>query len=126
MYHQLITLSRNKIDEPDSRFPHFSFVMDGRRKIISYGVNHSFKSHPIAKRYGHRFFAVHSELDAILRFPYPPKYLHQYTMVNIRLGKKGEPRLARPCKSCQQMLAAFGLRRIYYTNTNGEFECIKV
>ena len=36
-----------------------------------------------------------------------------------RYDAHGHPRLAKPCKTCQQMLKAFGVQEIRYTTSHG-------
>jgi deoxycytidylate deaminase len=117
---KLIDIARANILLPDSGKRHFSFIMDGK-KIISFGWNRSWRTHPIAKRYGHRHDCQHSELHAILNFQYPIRELRWYDLVNIRLHKNGNVALSKPCNSCQEMLADFGVSNIFFSAQNGEF-----
>jgi deoxycytidylate deaminase len=98
---------------------HFSFLVE-RNKIISMGWNRSFDTHPLAKRFGHRFNCVHSELDCILNFPYPFPHLSYYTLINIRLVGT-EFRMAKPCLKCEKMLDFFGISDIIYSTNNINF-----
>ena len=41
-------------------------------------------------------------------------------MFNVRLLKSGVPAISKPCDACQKMLDSFGVKRLYYTNRNGE------
>lgn len=112
---KLIRLARASIDLPRSSKKHFSFLIN-RNKIIAYGFNDGFRSHPIAARYGHRFNGIHAELAVILNFPYSIRELSQYTLVNLRLKVDLSLGLARPCKFCVEMLSDFGIGQVYYSN----------
>lgn len=120
-FDKLIRIARPLIPMVVGRGIHFSFILDGK-KILSMGHAQSFKTSPLAKKYGHRYSAIHSELHAIRRFPLPVSELRNCTMVNIRFLKNGRLAMARPCIYCQSLLADFEVGELYYTNYIGEFE----
>jgi deoxycytidylate deaminase len=95
---------------------HFSFLVE-RNKIASMGWNKPWDTHPLAAKFGHRFNCIHSELDAILNFPYSFTLLPKYTLINIRI-KNNNLVIAKPCLKCQKMLNFFGITRIIYTKDN--------
>lgn len=121
---KLINKSRHLINIPNSRYKHFTFILSKNNKIVSIGINNIKKTHPLAKKYNHRFYSTHSEISALAKFPYPLKTLPLYNIINIRLNKKGELRLAKPCNHCQALLQAFGVKQIYYSTSNNTFEHI--
>lgn len=100
---------------PVSRQKHFSYIMDGA-KIVSFGYNNGWKTHPLSRVYGHRYHATHSEMHAINNFPYPISEIGEYDMVNIRLRPDGSLGLAAPCRHCRKLLQTFSPRRIWYSN----------
>ncbi len=104
-----------------SRHRHISFIVDGN-KIVSTGYAQLFKTHPLAKKYGHRFSCIHSELHAIKNFPGVPRELSRYVMINIRFLANGTVGMAKPCIRCQKMLGDFGIKRIYFTTKREKFE----
>ena len=112
------------LDKPDSKYKHFSFIVDGQT-IFSIGFNNTTKTHPLAQKYGHRFASTHSEINALAKFPYAIRLLRNYDMVNVRLNKNGVVRLAKPCIHCQQLLMAFNISNIYYSTNAGSFEILK-
>lgn len=105
---------------PQGRHKHFSFIVK-RNTIISVGWNKGFQTHPIAARFGHRFQSIHSELDAILNFPYGIGELHRYNFINVRLTKVGLG-MSLPCKHCEKMLSYFGVDRVIFSNYEGFYE----
>lgn len=117
---KLIRVSRDLIHLPQSNAKHFSFICE-RNKILAIGYNNGFKTHPQSKKFGHRFYATHSELSAICSFGGRVSELAGLTFYNIRLLKSGEPAMSRPCSSCQGLLASFGVRKLFYTNYLGNF-----
>lgn len=121
LLNKCVKLSRKLISLPDSRQLHFSFLIL-KNRIISVGYNLSFKTHPLAKKYNHRFCSIHSELKCIKNFPYPLDYLSKCYLINIRIMKNGKLGMAKPCIRCQRLLEDFDIRHIIFSNENGEFE----
>ena len=102
-------------DLPQGKNRHFSFITK-RNKIVSIGWNKSFKTHPLANKFGHRFNCIHSELDVINSFNYSIKELQNYSIYNVRVMKDGKIGYSKPCDICQDLLVFFGLKKIYYSN----------
>jgi len=115
---KVTNLSRGLYNCPDSTKRHFSFLVI-RNKVISTGWNKSFKTHPLAKKYNHRYSCTHSELDCILNAEVPVSALGDYTMINVRLDSNKNLVMSKPCKCCQAMLADFGINNIIYSTTDG-------
>lgn len=118
---KLITISRELVSLPDSRKKHFSFILL-RNKILSVGYNQSFKTHPLAKKFGTRYNSLHSETAAIINFPFPIKRLNDCVLVNVRIMLDGSIGLSKPCQSCQGMLYAFGFESLLFSTDNGWLE----
>lgn len=101
---------------------HWSFISK-RGKILSYGRNCK-KTHPLAKRYGYRYEAMHSELDAFLKLPKRIDF-SELTMTNVRLSIRslrcGFPilRMAKPCQCCMGWTSIF--KEIVFSTENGNF-----
>lgn len=75
------------------------------------------KTHPIAKQFGYRFAAIHSELHCILNakdVDFSKCYL-----VNIRLGDKKSLRQSKPCEVCQRLLIHYGIDKVIYSIESG-------
>jgi len=121
-YKALVSEALNSLDIPvgQPNSLHFTFILR-RNHILSIGYNNIFKGYPKARHIGYWEGVVHSEFDAIRRFPLPPEKLADCELVNIRSNRHGEIRNAEPCKICRRMIFPFGLRNIYYSITNTEF-----
>jgi tRNA(Arg) A34 adenosine deaminase TadA len=117
---KIIKLSRKYIEYPEGRTKHFTFIMK-RNTVIAMGWNLTHKTHPIAHRFSHRFDSIHSELNALLNFPFPLSKLRDYNIINIRLRKDGTIGLAKPCKHCYNMLYAFGVKEMIYSINDNQF-----
>lgn len=86
-----------------------------------FGYNDGFHTHPLAKKFGHRYSAIHSELAALKNFPHNIDYLDKCTLINLRINKSNQLCMSKPCIKCQAMLAVFGIKRIFYTDYFGNF-----
>lgn len=107
---------------------HTTFIVK-KNKIIKIGIN-SYKTHPRNLRYNHRgkdngadirmYVAIHSELSAILK--YGKDDCSDCIFVNVRIDKNGQPNIAKPCCGCSDLLNQVGYKRIYYTDSLGNFQ----
>lgn len=120
-FDRYISKAQKLIYKPQCRYKHFTFITNGNY-IASIGVNNKYKTHPIANKYGHRFFSVHSEINAISKFPYNIQYLRKFSLINIRLNKKGELRLSKPCLSCAKLICELKITNVFFSNNYGTFE----
>jgi len=111
-------IAKANLHLPESRFKHFSFITQ-RNKIICWGFNQAFKTHPLALKFGHRFNCIHSEIDVIKKFPYPLKYICNYQFINIRIMSNGTCGNAKPCVRCLSLLNHFGISDIIYSTKRG-------
>lgn len=119
---QLEKRARGLLDLPNAYSnKHFSFILM-KRRVVSIGWNLTFHTHPMAKKYGHRFSSIHSELKAIQNFPYPPAMLSKCKIVNIRIMKDGSLGIAKPCRFCTRMIKELNIKETWFTNREGVFE----
>lgn len=59
---------------------------------------------------------MHAEMSA-LRFAQPGDVLYV-----MRWTKDGEATMSKPCPKCQKVIAEANLKKVFYTNWEGEFE----
>lgn len=104
---------------------HIGCVAVSGHKIISSGYN-SYKTNPMQKRLNaYRFsldtnHTVHAELSCLL--PLINRRDIDFSNISLyiyREHKSGDLALARPCKSCFELIRKLGIRDIYYSNENG-------
>lgn len=112
-------------DRPIGRSRHFSFLLD-KNRVVSVGWNLSFKTHPIAKKFGTRFESLHSEAVAIIGFGGEVEELKKLWLINLRFNKVGELCMSAPCKKCTKMLRFFGIERAVYSGEDGDFHGINL
>ena len=101
------------------RYIHFSYIMK-RNRIVVWGINKAWVTHPLAARYNYRFDTIHSEIDALSKLK-RQRLKDEYDLVNIRLNQSGEVRLSRPCKICRTVLSQFNIKDIYYSTNHNDF-----
>lgn len=70
---------------------------------------------------GDESYSRHAELHAISQLPrdFNPKKVRLYV---ARLSKTGRMAMALPCPSCQRTLASTGIKKIYFTDWEGNWK----
>lgn len=94
--------------------------------VMSAGLN---KDKPCS--FGERFrprdlgeATIHAELSAILNVP--RKQTENADVYVVRVGARNDVRNSRPCPMCQAALRFVGVKRIFYSGEDGEFEVMKL
>ena len=59
--------------------------------------------------------AIHAELQAMLR----SKGKEVHSILVQRFDAEGNPKMARPCRTCQKMLESFEVKVVRYTTEEG-------
>lgn len=60
---------------------------------------------------------VHAEVDLILKLREKPERIWV-----VRFNDKGEPTMAMPCFSCKNFLRIKGIKIVYYTDWDGQWQ----
>ena len=111
----------------------FSSAVVFKNEIISFGVNKN-KSHPFQKRYSSHSDAIylHAETDAIYNalrkyntevlaksklFVYRAKWIDGYKETFMQ-------GLAKPCIGCRKAIATFGIKEVYYSLEQKDYEIL--
>lgn len=108
----------NDRHETHTQFFHVAAVFK-KNQIYSIGTN-GYKTHPMAARYGHHNSQVHAELAAIIKFG--DTNLKGYDLAVLRINRKNELAMSKPCRHCQKLLTDVDLKRIFYTRNDGKWE----
>jgi deoxycytidylate deaminase len=96
-----------------------------KHRIISSGFNKCAKTHPLQKKYNkYRFtedsvHTCHAELSALLPLIKDGVNLSDASVYVHREHKNGMLAMARPCKSCMELIKDCGIKRVFYTTENG-------
>lgn len=102
---------------------HYSFITN-KNRIIAIGANQMYKTSPLAKRYGYRYAAYHSELSCWQNCPRDIDF-RKCRLFNVRLSRSSirlnKPilRNSKPCEHCWAWLEPLSLREIWYTTDEG-------
>lgn len=102
-------------------------VVTYKSNIISYAWNEPKKSHPLmasyAKRAGYpKIIYLHAEISALLKCG---ENLGD-TIYVVRITKSGKLSMAKPCPVCELAIKEFGIKRVYFSNPNGEIEMFNI
>jgi hypothetical protein len=121
----------NWTPNPLIRCYHYAAAFDGQ-KMVCFTKNNPIKTNTKAYRIGEQFNLpkykeypfVHAESHLI------SKLLDMYntidsswTIVVMRINRKGIILGSKPCENCDKLLSAVGLNTIYYSTDSGEFVC---
>lgn len=85
-------------------------------RLISIGWNDS-KTTPLIKSPTRWHHAESSALTGTRRYD-----LCKADIFVVRLGKDGSLKMAKPCKLCEKLLRAACIKRVYFSNYDGEIE----
>ena len=98
----------------------YASIVDKKGQVISTGKNSFIKTHPkqyIYNQYKNPFkIFLHAEIDALLKY----KSDSGYMMIVARMTKTGMIRSAKPCHGCFQAIKESNIKKIFYTNDDGE------
>lgn len=96
-------------------------VLSRRGRVISVGYNQDQKTHPAAKNWSRR---MHAECDCIVG---TDRSLMRNAIIWVyRETRDGILGLARPCKDCQSLLVAAGIREAVYTDPYGGYGILRL
>ena len=87
-------------------------------KIISSGHNSLRGCSKIPEKYKRFPHSLHAEQCAILNTT--PEKCKRASIIVVRINRKGNLLLAKPCKYCMASLDYVGIKHIYYSNNKGE------
>ncbi len=90
-------------------------VITSNGKPVSVGCN-SNRTHSLTRKY-HAHQTLHAEVAALL--PLKFKKIKHGVAIVYRQDKMGNPSMARPCKTCQDILRSFGIKNFIYTTQSG-------
>ncbi len=99
-------------------------VLVGRNgKPISIGHNIATKTHPLTEKFG-KFNTIHAEIDCIVGNN--RDLLKDSTIYVYREKFDGSVAISKPCNMCESILRQFGIKKVIYTNRDGEFSIMKL
>lgn len=109
----MITLAKKLAKKSKCRCKHGSVVAKGNR-VYGMGCN-SYKEHPTWG--GGPLLTLHAEAAAIRDAQRRGVDLKGKNLYVVRIDSQSA--MSRPCKSCQRLIEEVGIRKVYYTDKNG-------
>ena len=103
----------------EHRCSHIAFLIRCG-KIIHIGTN-SCKSHPETLKYAykdHQKVGIHAELSVCMKSG--KENLKDYSMVVLRVDRKGNLANSKPCCGCQSVIKQFNIGEVWYSDSKGE------
>ena len=94
-------------------------VLVKRNKVVSIGRNYPKKTHPMIYRID-KFKHIHAEIDAIIGTD--RRFADNSVMYTYRELKDGTLANSKPCNMCAELLKELGVKKVYYTHSQGYSE----
>ena len=98
-----------------------AITLDKKGNILSIGFNNYLKTHPYQKMLSEKHFKedkvfLHAEISALIKCNSTP-----YALIVARIGKTESTfRIAKPCCICQAAIKLSSIKKVYFTNDQGE------
>lgn len=115
-----VEIARPLIGQDPKQFNHFAFIFK-RNKLLSIGQNSLSKTSPKPARFNKRagnpnyiWPSIHAEIDAISKLWSKIYIGPKLMLVSIRLSKKGECMVSKPCPNCTAVLDSLNLPYYYH------------
>jgi len=112
--------------EKVANYRHAAAIVFNNR-TVAYGIN-SYKTSPFQKRFSeneHHIF-LHAEIACIknaLR-NLKVKDMRHCSLYVCRTRQDSSFGMSKPCRGCQGAIAEFGIRKVYYTGEEGNYEML--
>ncbi len=87
-----------------------------KNRVLSVGYNNP-KTHPLAKT---KMRQLHAEIDALIGCT--EKQLDGAELIVVRARRDRKIGMAKPCKVCHEFIKHVGIKRVYYTVDNPDWE----
>ena len=87
-----------------------------KNRVLSVGYNNP-KTHPLAKT---KMKQLHAEMDAIIGCT--EEQLDGAELIVVRARRDNKIGMAKPCKACHDFIKLMGIKRVYYTVDNPDWE----
>lgn len=101
---------------------HLAAILRRGKSVVRIGVN-THKTHPrFSRTYkdGQEGHCMHAEMN-VLRFAKPGDEIEV-----LRFKKSGGWGMAKPCRHCVKHLGEAGIKKVRFTNRQGEWELLKL
>ncbi len=96
-------------------------LFSGKRKFVNAKTNTG-KSHPALKAFTN-FPYLHAETNCVLS--HGLDNCNRLSLCITRVRRDGQRTMARPCATCEAVIKHVGIQQVWYSNWNGEYECLE-
>lgn len=103
----------------DNKSCHVALLMQGKRRVISYGYNQMDRQ---CFR-GKSIYSLHAEIDCLRKCrPIRDIMRRHYTLVIVKVGKDNDGTFhdSMPCKHCKKFLQGLNFKNVFCSNSKGE------
>lgn len=117
-------LAHRQAEKSVSRF-RLGAVLARKSRVISTGYNDMGKTHTLMQKYARNMaftLGLHAEVDACIGVP--KAELLGADLYVVRILRNGKVAIAKPCKVCQRFIADVGIRSVYYSVNDTEWNTI--
>ena len=95
-------------------------VIFSKKSIISSARNYTCRSvKHLLPKYQRYKTSIHAEISAILK---ARRDVKGYSLLVVRINKKGKLLLAKPCEKCQDYMDFVGIKVVYYSTNDNKIE----
>lgn len=121
-----LKLARELLPLSTDKFCHATFIFE-RNKLLSIGQNNMRNASNRAAYFGRRYklpdfvtYAFeHAEINAISKIWSKIYIDSRLRLVNVRMGRRGQLLMSKPCGNCQSVLDALGVSKVWYSTNEG-------
>lgn len=117
----MLRLARKEAEKSELVRARMGAVITKKKRILSTGVNKTgryYRKCPTSRKWED---SLHAEQAAILKLLNKGRHhdLIGATLHISRISKDGRLALAKPCKHCQELIEAVGIKKVVYTTWDG-------
>lgn len=87
---------------------HGAIILSKNGDILGQGYNYctDFMSHQ---------WSCHAEIAALMSIKNKREKIVDATLLVVRIGSDGHPKLSKPCDNCRKEICKFGIKRVFYS-----------
>lgn len=115
------------VNSHEKKYTMVAFLAHGK-KIISIGINSYKKTHPATFQESENYLiSTHAEVSCISKWIVKNRKISDdMTMYVVGITKSKQiPHSTKPCKSCQQLIKATGIKRVVYLENREELKILE-
>ena len=121
VFYRLISSVRDSVDGT-KRYYVIAATLDKHNNIIAQAENSYIKTHPMQAKLAERVGRpcreyLHAEIGALVK-----SYTKAESIMVVRSTRKGLTRCAKPCDICMMALKQAEVRKIYYSDDEGNIK----